>query len=437
MNKKVLEFLPRSIAFLLIVGIVVTTFSIINKMDSPVHSIPYTQVGNQTIPPETIEEPPAEIIVEPYYTTYPKQALASTDFIYEQNITGYGDIEIKNLHQTTTNLYSIISTDSKFGDITTLKKSIAIGKFSLLGVIEKLLVLPSRLPLEYINTQITTKGIAVMTKTQDNILVFYADYDLNETETITLPLSNKGRFFNTINGCLILTEGVQNTIYIQNEEMQSGFLPAGEILQIYDFYNYLLVFINTESGYNILKLSSTLKMLQTTVVDGFRAMAITPIAGSEQMFAIVEKGANSTRLWKYNSTFSKQNAIYAELGVAKEINIIPHNDSIMAIFSGNTSGIYMFNSDLECTLSNNTALQDIKKIYDFIPYQNGYYILAHTVSGLCIINYRYDNTHTTLILKEKADCAFLALNLNNTLSAFYNSTDEHDNCFIGIIGTTV
>lgn len=437
MNKKIWETMPKAIAFLLIIGIILTIFSIFNNIEKPANSIPNTLVLSQTTQTPEDELVPIENEIIPFYTTYPKQALASNDFVYEQTLSGFGDIEIKNLHQTTTSLYAIISTNAQFGDITTTKQSIAISKVSVLGVVETVLTLPSRLPLEYISSQITTTGLAIMTKTKDNILVFYADYELNETKNITLPLSQKGRFFNTLNGCLILTEGLQNTVYIHNEEMQSGFLPAGDIIEIYDFYNYLLVFLNTDNGYNILKISNSLKVLQTTVIEGYKAIAITPIMDNEQMFAIVEKSGNSTRLWKYNSTFSKQNAVYAELGNAKDVSIIPHNNSIMAIFSGDINGIYMFNTNLDCTLSNNSALQNILKIYDFVPYQNGYYLLAQTFYGLSIIDYRYDNTHTTLNLNEKAENGFFVLNLNNTLSAFYNSIDETEHCFVGIIGTTV
>lgn len=433
MNEKFSQFLPKAIALILIAAIFVVALSILNNQEPPAHSgVPSNLTNNENDENQNPPDPPGPQ-PEPYYTTYPKQAAASENFLYEQQLSGYGNIEIKNLLQTTNSLYAVLECGTLFGDITTEKKSVALAKISLLGAVEKVLVLPSRLDTFYLSSKITAAGLMIMTKTAENILVFNAQYNLNSAEVCALPIAQKGRLFLTQEGCLMLAEGAANTIYIKKDELQTGFLPSGEILDIFDFYQYLLIVINTQNGYNIIKLSPALKILQNTVIEGCKALAITPYAeNGQQRFLVVERTAAVTKLWKYSSSFNKIDAQNTIISNSENIKLLPRGDKILAIFSGSTKGIYLFNKDLECALANISALQNINEIYGYISYNNGCYLLADAFDGLNIIDYRFDNTHSVYNMADSTASAFFCLNTNNTLSVFYNCLDEY--CAVKIAG---
>lgn len=422
MNEKFFQFLPKALALLLVGAIITVALSILNNKDTHASGAP-TEVIEKKETTEKTDEP--VITPEPYYTTFPKLASASADYIYEQQLSGYGNISIKNILQTTDSLYAVLECNTLFGDITTVKNAVAIAKLSLLGVVEKVLVLPSRLDNTYLSSKLTSNSLMIMTKTAENILVFNAEYNLNSAESSTLPLAENGRLFLTLNGCLMLTEGLHNTVYVKNGELSAGFLPSGDILEIYDFYNYLLIVINTQTGYNIVKLSPALKILQNTVIEGCKAVAITPFAeDSQQKFLVVEKSSTETRLWKYSNSFNRIDAQNAAIIGSDNIKLLPRGDKILAVF-GETKAIYIFNKDLECSLSNISALQNINEIHGYILYNSGCYLLADSSDGLNIIDYRFDNTHTVHNLEADAGAAYFCLNPNNTMSVFYNYTEEH------------
>ncbi len=424
MNEKFFQFLPKAVALLLVAAIIMVALSILNSDKTTALSGTPTELTETNDNPDDEVKPVAP--PEPYYTTFPKLAAASADFLYEQQLSGYGNIGIKNLLQTTDSLYAILECNTLFGDITTVRNAVVIAKLSLLGVVEKVLVLPSRLDNTYLSAKLTASSLVIMTKTAENILIYNAEYNLNSAESSTLPLAEKGRLFLTLNGCLMLTEGLHNTVYVKNGDLSAGFLPAGEILDIYDFYYYLLIVINTQTGYNIVKLSPALKILQNTVIEGCKAVAITPFAeGSQQKFLVVEQSATETKLWKYSNSFNRLDAQSAAITRSDDIKLLPRGDKILAVFGGETKAIYIFNKDLECSLSNISALQNIKEIRGYILYGNGCYLLTDAVDGLNIIDYRFDNTHTVHNLEPDAGAAFFCLNPNNTLAVFYDNVEEN------------
>lgn len=423
MNEKFYRLLPKALALTLVAAIILVALSIVNNTKIPAQS-GFTPIDPAEKNVNNNDDENEDIIPEPYYTVFPKQAKASADFLYEQELSGYGNIVIKNLLQTTDSLYAVLECDTLFGDITTVKKAVAVAKMSLLGIVEKILALPSRLDACYLCSKLTAENIVIMAKTAENVLIFDTVYDLSGSETSTLPLAQGGRLFLTMSGCIMLTEGQNNTVYVRNGELQTGFLPSGEILEIYDFYHYLLIIINTDTGYSIVKLSPSLKILQSTVIEGCKAVAITPFAeGGEQKFLVAEKSSAGTKLWKYTVAFNRLDADSAVISDCDELKLLPHGDKILAVFSGSTRGIYLFNKDLECALANVSALQNINEIYGYILYNNGCYLLADSYDGLNLIDYRYDNTHTVNNVSDESGDAFFCQNPNNTLSVFYNFTE--------------
>lgn len=432
MNEKFFQFLPKAIALLLVAAIIMVALSILNSNKSPALSGTPTNLTETNDNPE--DEGETVVPPEPYYTVFPKLATASADYIYEQQLSGNGNIRIKNLLQTIDSLYAVLECNTLFGDITTVRNAVAIAKLSLLGVVEKVLVLPSRLDNTYLSAKLTAASLVIMTKTAENILVYNAEYNLNSAESSTLPLAEKGRLFLTQNGCLMVTEGLHNTVYMKNGELSAGFLPSGEILDVYDFYHYLLIVINTQTGYNIIKLSPALKILQNTVIEGSKAVAITPFAeDSQQKFLVVEKSATETKLWKYSNSFNRLEAQSAAIIRSENIKLLPRGDKILAVFGGETKAIYIFNKDLECSLSNISALQNINEIRGYIPYTSGCYLLADANDGLNIIDYRFDNTHTVHNLETDAGAAYFCLNPNNTLAVFYDYIEENSSVKIKAI----
>lgn len=441
MKKSIREFVPTSIALILILSIIVVVFSIMNNNKPPANSIPVLPVEqtkqpeNVIIPDDTNNNSP---IIEPYHTTYPKNPLASQVFLYEQNISGYGNTEIMQIHQTTLGLYAITVTNTLFGDVAVERKSVVVSRISQVGVIEKVFILPSRLALSYISSEINEQGLNILCKTEQNMLLYTIDYQLNQSQTLTLPQAEKGRLFQGSNGSLILAEGSQNTVYIYNgEELATAFLPYGDIIEIYDFYFYLMIFINTDTGYSVIKLSPALKIIQTTYIENSTILAIAPFTeNSEQMFFIAEKNSMGTKLWKYNSQLSKSGAISTDLANSQDLMLLPQNDKIIAIYTGEFHGLYIFNSQLECTLINNASLQNIQTVYDYHFHANGFYLLCQCLGELKIVDCGYNNNYTILNVDQITQKAFFALNINSTLTVLYEKIDENENTYINVICLT-
>ena len=428
MNKKYLTYIPRILTIFLILCILAVVVSIVNNHISAVQGIPNEPTsgqnengGNQNQDDETPNKP------EPYFTQFPKASSESQDFVFVQSLEGYGDIKIMNLCQTADFIYAVVETSSEFGDIQTDKSSVAVAMISPLGNIEKILVLPSRLPLSYLDFSFSSSGVVVLAKTEENILLYNLDLELNRSETTPLPYAQGARFFPAIEGTLILTEGKQNIVYKADDILKTGFLPAGEIVEIYDFYNYLLIFINSENGYHILKLSSSLLLLQETVVANCKALSVLPIIDQQtQKFAIVEKSGSKTALYKYDMTFKKQNSVSAELGTVENIELMNYINNILAVMTGEINAVYIFNAQLECALSSLFSKESIISIFETRLYNEAVMLLANTRDGFSLIEYRFDDTYSSFLIDDKkSDNARFVIRSNGNKIIFYDKLNEY------------
>ena len=300
----------------------------------------------------------------------------------------------------------------------------AVAKISYAGAVEKVFVLPSRQELEYSASQITPDGLAIICKNKENLLFFVADYQLNGVNKVTLPLSDKSRIFiNNSGDCVIFAQGAVNSVYMfdDNQNLKSGFLPSGEIIDVYDCYYHLLVFINTSGGYAVVKLAPNLKIIETTYVQNCSIAAVTPYNDQGQAKLIVaEKSGDFMRLWKIDMNFDRQSAIHTQLsGHTENLTLLPHNNGVMARFTGKHKAMYIFNNELEASLVGQSCLQNISQIHDFILRDNGCFLLAQTSAGLKAINFLFDNVFGNKPQFGKRPKALFILNPNGTLSVFF------------------
>ncbi|MFW5780253.1 MAG: hypothetical protein ACOCWI_02235, partial [Bacillota bacterium] len=295
-----------------------------------------------------------------------------------------------------------------------------------LGNIEKIMVLPSRLSMSFLSSALSPNGIIVMSKTEENILVFEIDINLNQSNTTSLPLAESGRIFPAAGGTLLLTEGNQNIVYRLDDSLKTGFLPVGEIVEIYDFYNYIMIFINTNNAYRILRLSSNLTVMQNTLISGANILSVMPLNEGEQKFAIVEKNSEGATLYKYDMTFNKQTADNAGLGTIDNIDMFSHNDEILAVITGDFNAIYAFNDELECQLSSLFTAQSVNELFHSWLYEDGLKLLAKTSEGLVVIDYRFDKSYTTYIINDSCNVAGFIKRPNNNIIVFYDVTGEYE-----------
>ncbi|MFW5780433.1 MAG: hypothetical protein ACOCWI_03165, partial [Bacillota bacterium] len=134
MQKKYLTYIPSALAIVLIMSIIAVVLSIVNHNISPAHSIPNEQTSGDeeqnAIEDEQNDQEDVPNAPTAYHTDFPKTASESDDFLFVQSIQGYGNIELKNIHQTMDYIYAIIQTDSEFGDIQTDKDTVAVAMIS-------------------------------------------------------------------------------------------------------------------------------------------------------------------------------------------------------------------------------------------------------------------------------------------------------------------
>ncbi len=425
MEKNFWNIVPTIIAFILIVSILGVLLSIIYQDTSSASTLPPieqtsgNEPNNDTDPNDQVHND-----ITPYYTEFPKQPKSHDFFLFFQTIKGNGDIHIKAVHQTSSYCYVIMEADTDFGDIAVECPSIVIAQVSFLGVIEKMFTLPSYLPLVFLSSQITNDGFTIMCHNEQNTLIFNVDLDLNECTKDSLPFANDGRLFLGLQGVLILSQGTQSKVYKKKQDtFYTTFLPSGNIVEIYDFYTFYLIFINSKHGYYIIKLSNQLKKLQETYVENITIKAVSPyLSENRQYFLIAEQINKSTSLWKYGNDFCKSNAIFKDLGTIDKINILPSQEKIITIFSGDTKGIYTFDDSLNCTLINTPLLQNIQTIVDNSYIDNKFYLLCNTVEGLVLVSYSLNNSYNKInIDKNFTSVAFFDKYRNGTIIIYYQA----------------
>ncbi len=434
MKKRVWDIVPVIIAFVLLICILAVIVSIMQQQKIlPASSTPVRPISNENSNSENETDAPPTIT--PYYTTLPKLPDTDDFFLFSQTLEGHGDIHIKNIHNTVFGTFAIVEADTSFGDIAVENISVGIAKISNLGSIEKIFILPSYQDLNFISSQITENGIAIMCYNQQNTLLFCIDYDLDSLTTSSLPLAKKGRIFSGLQDLIILTQANQNNIYKYiDDELRTAFLPSGDIIEVYDFYNYLLIIINQQSGYCIVKLSPQLRKLQQTYIQDSSIKAIVPYTDNNQQYFIVaeEKGGN-TAIVKYDINFTTTEQS-TDIGKINNLVLIPYNNKITAIFSGNTKGIYSFDNNLNCTLLDVSILQNIDTIWGYNIMNDIYYLVCNIDKHLVLLSCAFDDSYSQTVIDDTTTSqAFLIKNTNSTLCIYYQKLDEYGYNYIKII----
>lgn len=439
MNNKLNTYGPKILVIILIISLLVISISILSDYQEQVYSKPFeqTNTNNQNNNEDNSSNENIVPALIPYYTTYPKLPKESETFLFEQEIKGYGDIIIKNIHKSNDYIYIIVETSSEFGDLSTDIKTLALIQCDSLGTINKTFCIEYEEDISYISSQMTTEGIILIGQTFNNILAFTIDYNLYEKGIKKLPYAQSGKVFTTIESYIVLLKQEGSNVVYQpcNNEMNLGFLPQGDIIDIYDFYTYYLIFVNTATGYNVVKLSSALKTIEIIEIKNKYLLDIIPIVEENtQKYIAIEKDEVSTMIWKYTNSFSKNSSQSAVLGDADNISLFPSdNNKVIATLSGEINGIYLIDYELNLTLANIEIFDNVERIIDTIQYANGFYILCIQDKQLTIIDSRNDNTTSTKYISKFFENAFFVLNQNGTICLFFNSL-ENDFSKVDIIG---
>lgn len=379
-----------------------------------------TSATTPTIPDETPEIP------TPIYTdTLPKQSKASDTYLYEQIICGNGNIELVEALQTAYATYIIAETDCETGDLAYDKKTVGILRLDFLGNVEKSLPLKNTCKYSYVASCLSGEGIvvAVTDENKSFLYVTVTDYDLTSTKTNVVPYAENAKLFATDDSYVLFCNNAQETFVITPDDGGLTFstISAGQIVDVFDFGDYLKIFYNASSGYGIIDISKdNLSITKSIFVSSATLNCIVPMVEEGKQLYLAIEDDNGLYVRKYSADLSISSSERKKIGTASVIGKGVDKDALYLCLSGGINGIVTIKPDLTLSYTLNTTSSVITTVCDYC-YGQSFAVLALDSEGrLALIH--IDDQGATTSYYEVSTGGLIVPYPNGTLGIAYASS---------------
>lgn len=411
------KYIPQIIVVLLILAILILSyFAFFQKAPESIF------IPNEDIIDTSYEN---EVEKPTYIRSIPKQSQSSESFLYYQNITGDGNTLFKGLFKTSIGNFIICETDCKNGDIQGDKRSVGIALLDDIANINKVYTIPSQNSSYYVNSQITPRGIVIITT---NALkeVFYVNivsYDLESVKTLIVDYADNCIIYPTTDSFIIVSEYIEeNVIYrYVNERLSFVGITAGRVIDLLEYGTYYALFVNTTNGYTIAKINkSNLSILGETYINGYSLISVNPIIEDNvQKYILLE--TNGQVYARKLTGLDYSNSVLSKLGTFTVKSVCSGNNNLVLVISGRMNGLIYLTYDLTCNYSESVKNYWITSVVDH-NYLNGtyYYLTIDSNNELVLITQKGDTTSTKNLATNCQTAGFI-FNQNNSIMVSYQT----------------
>ncbi len=409
------------ICFCLITVIFFLCLSIIKKENRAIAEDPYLK-GDE-LEDTSQEEPKIELIetaAKNYVNIMPKPPAASENYLFSQDICGIGNINLKNMHQTSVGLYVIGSTECVYGDIAGVRPGIGVALLETSGTISSVFYLPSQTSFEYVCSKVSPLGLIIVTadSAKKNYYVNIISYNLSNYSTFVISAGISAKIIPTSESFLVLVEYAEETIIYdyKNNKLNFNSIGAISLIELFEYGNYYLLFSNKQSGYCMTKINkNNYSVTEETTVNNSNLIAVKPIMDNGVQYFMLIENSDAVYVKKLDTSLNFANAEVKKLGIINIKSISQGSDRLIIIANGNINGLINLSYDMTVNYSENNSGNIISSIYHSCYYRGVYHILATNQDGeLCFVRIS-DNNTTYNYLGIKASAALFAINNNGTI----------------------
>lgn len=358
-----------------------------------------------------------------YVRTIPKQSKSSDSFLYFQDITGDGNTYLCNLFQTAVGNFLICESDCKNGDLQAEKRCVGIALCDNLANISQIYNIPSQQSLYYINSQITSAGIVVIT-TNAMKEVYYVNiisYELNNAASFLINKADNMIIYSTDDSFIIIAEYMEeNIIYeYKNDKLSfSGSMP-GSIVNMFEFGSNYTLFLNTANGYCITKINkNTLNTINETYINGYSLISVIPIMENQTPKYIFLE-TNGTVYARKMTKLDNSDSVGAKLGTFTVNSVCGGENKIVMVCSGRLNGMVNLNYDLVCEYVESSINYFVTDVLDYNFINGSYYYLTINTSNELLLISQKDNTLNCRKIASNCQKASFIFQPNNSIMITY------------------
>lgn len=384
--------------------------------------------SNSTVlPPTSAEEEPVEStpIIDFVEGELPLLPSSHERFEFIQTITSDSNIRLEKTLYTSENIYIVFSHQTSQGTFAVEAPTTTILALDFSGTIVSFLHVNH---VGFLACQTTADGLVLALCDKQITYLYTISTDLKSTMLIELNKCEKGRIFALNNGFLWLEEGVNNTIYSikNNTILYTSSISAGEIVEVYDFYNYFTFIINGINGYTVLNTDRNFELLSSKTFPEKKVVCLQPfVNNNEQNYIVAELINSQIVLTKYNKSWEEYERI--SVGIANSAEVFMNNDSIFLLLHASTDRLYLIDGNFNYTATNSTLMNGITELYDVCSDVNGFTVFYKDIQ-LCTFTIKNDGGSSVVNLQILPKSAFGFTRSNNMYIAYQEGNSISFTC---------
>ncbi len=360
-----------------------------------------------------------------YIPTLPKASSPSDTYLYTQNLCGVGNVTLKNVHQTTVGLFTVVESDCAIGDIGGAKPTVGVAKSDALGNVEAVINLPTTVAAYFVASQITPLGLVVITANSNRnyLYVNIIDYDLGDVKTQLVSYADNAYVYPTADSFIILADFADDSLIYNYADEKFTFqsMPACNIIRIFEYTNYFTILYNSESGYALCELTKTnFAVKRELFVSSAKLIDIIPLMeNGEQVFIALESDG-ALYAQKYDKSFAAVASARKKLGSFEIMGSGSDGKQIYLAVKGSMNGVINLNADLSSSFYSCDSAFLAATIHDYAFINNQFIFLASDKSGKLALTTVNQGTSAVRYFENTVGKAYFAVHPNGTYTIIYD-----------------
>lgn len=362
-----------------------------------------------------------------YIPGLPKASLPSDTYLYTQNLCGVGNIVLKNVHQTTVGLFTVVESDCAIGDIGGAKPTVGVAKIDALGNVEAVMNIPTTVASYYVASQLTAKGLVIITgnSNKNYLYVNIVNYDLSDVKTQLISYADGAYVYPTSDSFIILTDFADDSLIYNYAEEKFTFqsMPACNIIEIFEYPNTFTVLYNSDSGYALCELAkSNFAVKKELFVSSAKLIDVIPLMENGDQVFIAFEADGALYAQKYDKNFQAVTSARKKLGSFEIMGSGSDGSTVYLAVKGSMNGIINLNSDLSSSFYSSDSAFLTATIHDYAFIDNKFIFLASDKSGKLALNIVSQGTSSVRYFESTAGKAHFAINPNGTFVLIYDGS---------------
>lgn len=353
------------------------------KTETPLDQPPPVADNLEPTPPAP-DNPKPTTDPEPAFPIAP----ASHDrFLYQQTVKG----KLFASHYTATGYYIVVQEAEIFYLYRMDEGGTLLGRAKLSTG-------------EYLSSQLTADGIAVLLKGEKDTRLYLSTPDLTVSR-LPLPKGNVSKFFALNEGFLLQLD---DTVYSMANGViaASAKLLSANLVEVFATAEGYTLILNVNDGFSVTMLDFNLKTYSENTVSNRTVLGFRPVVDDKKMkYAVLEAESGMLYLTVYDSTFRPATARRAGLGQGADGALFASETGLFVLAKGDDPRIYLSDFELNFSLGDRTPFRGLTALHGVEQYESGYLALLEKENALYFLEVRNDGTTATKHIDEDVNAA--------------------------------